>query len=143
MVLIIPKQDKYGDQVHAINLAVDPGVLGEALNKAPSDFKFQRAIINFEIVTDTEKLESIITEFDPPLELWIEYTPADVKCVDGADKLKLATLDQKMENGEKVWKWTLLPYPIPNDKIGLDEKDMYFHIQKIIKWGDRYIIAGS
>ena len=138
MIIVVPKQEDH----KSVTVIEVPLSNKEEVLKAKSDFKITRLVANFE-VRDAES-DEIITVFNPPLTLRLEYSAdqwKDYKTESGSDRPRLAYL---------VWKdgsWATSWQEFTTDDIfeviqpGADEKypDRGFLIIHIKEWGDPLI----
>ena len=138
LIIVVPKQEDH----KSVTVIEVPLSNKEEVLKAKSDFKITRLVANFE-VRDAES-DEIITVFNPPLTLRLEYSAdqwKDYKTESGSDRPRLAYL---------VWKdgsWATSWQEFTTDDIfeviqpGADEKypDRGFLIIHIKEWGDPLI----
>lgn len=96
----------------------------------PSGFTLIRMVITLKVVKTTDP-KTVVSVFEPPLEIRIRYTQADLKKAAGKP-FKLAYFDGK--------RWTPCTY-----RQELTPKEAYpgWLVVNISKWDDPTIIAGT
>ncbi len=105
----------------------------ERLLSVPAPFQIRRLLINFEVV-DAESGE-LVTEFEPPFELQVEYTARhwDSAKEAGEDHPKLAFWD--FEEPEEEQKWVEFTSRKHNFRVEGDEEGGFL-VATITEWGD-------
>ena len=109
-------------------------------------FWAKREVINFEVVD--ENTDEIMTEFEPPIELYVVYTDEDLKNAGGLEHLGLAFWDNV---GERWVVFTDTKHSFefrdmdswPFDDFGLPDDAAGFGFASVKNWDDLPIACGE